>query len=375
MDRTHSFGYWLKRRRKALDLTQAELAQQASCSLDLIRKLEADARRPSRQLAEKLAEVLGVGELERAAFVQAARAERAVDLLAVDAQPREQPPRQPPRNNLPAQLTTLLGREQQVASTCALLRRANVRLLVTLSGPGGIGKTRLSLQVAAELLDAFSDGVYFVDLAPIREPALVISQIATTLGVKEAGSQPLLATLKDYLRDRQTLLLLDNFEQAIDAAPLVAELLAAALQPRCWRPAASCCTCVASKRSRAIDGFGGVVCDLHDRIKQWFIYHDGNLVYSKVVTFLLVCITCVGTRNKKHLEFDARKQVLYPLVSGVLLLVLSVWLFGYVMDTRLYTLRLNTILYMVATIIGTVLVHVALDNIEVPEGRTDERPF
>ena len=75
---------------------------------------------------------------------------------------------------------------------------------------------------------------------------------------------------------------------------------------------------------RAIDGFGGVVCDLHDRIKQWFIYHDGNLVYSKVVTFLLVCITCVGTRNKKHLEFDARKQVLYPLVSGVLLLVLSV---------------------------------------------------
>ena len=59
---------------------------------------------------------------------------------------------------------------------------------------------------------------------------------------------------------------------------------------------------------RAIDGFGGVVCDLHDRIKQWFIYHDGNLVYSKVVTFLLVCITCVGTRNKKHLEFDARRQ-------------------------------------------------------------------
>ena len=114
---------------------------------------------------------------------------------------------------------------------------------------------------------------------------------------------------------------------------------------------------------RAIDGFGGVVCDLHDRIKQWFIYHDGNLVYSKVVTFLLVCITCVGTRNKKHLEFDARRQVLYPLVSGVELLTLSVWLFGYAMDTRLYTLRLNTILYMVTTIIGTVLVHVALDNI------------
>lgn len=126
---------------------------------------------------------------------------------------------------------------------------------------------------------------------------------------------------------------------------------------------------------RTIDGFGGVVCDLHDRIKQWFIYHDGNLVYSKVVTFLLVCITCVGTRNKKHLEFDARKQVLYPLVSGVGLLTLSVWLFGYVMDTRLYALRLNTILYMVATIIGTVLVHVALDNISkfLKEGLMKDR--
>jgi hypothetical protein len=126
---------------------------------------------------------------------------------------------------------------------------------------------------------------------------------------------------------------------------------------------------------RAIDGFGGVVCDLHDRIKQWFIYHDGNLVYSKVVTFLLVCITCVGTRNKKHLEFDARKQVLYPLVSGALLLVLSVWIFGYAMDTRLYALRLNIILYMVTTIIGTVLVHIALDNISkfLKEGLMKDR--
>ena len=126
---------------------------------------------------------------------------------------------------------------------------------------------------------------------------------------------------------------------------------------------------------RTIDGFGGVVCDLHDRIKQWVIYHDGNLVYSKVVTFLLVCITCVGTRNKKHLEFDARKQVLYPLVSGVGLLVVSVWLFGYAMDTRLYALRLNTILYMVATVIGTVLVHIALDNISkfLKEGLMKDR--
>src|SRR5512138_1214004 len=91
MDRTNSFGYWLRRRRKALDLTQAELAQRVSCSLDLIQKIESDARRPSRQLAEKLADCLGLDTAERAVFVQAARAERAVDRLALPSQPIEQP--------------------------------------------------------------------------------------------------------------------------------------------------------------------------------------------------------------------------------------------------------------------------------------------
>src|SRR5262245_32350234 len=91
MDRTHSFGYWLRRRRKALDLTQADLAQRASCSLELIRKIEADARRPSRQLAELLADCLGIDASERAAFIQAARAERAVDTLPLASQPVESP--------------------------------------------------------------------------------------------------------------------------------------------------------------------------------------------------------------------------------------------------------------------------------------------
>ena len=120
---------------------------------------------------------------------------------------------------------------------------------------------------------------------------------------------------------------------------------------------------------------GSIVCELHDRIKQWMIYHDGNMVYSKVASFLLICITCVGTRNKKHLEFDARKQVLYPLVSGVLLIALSVWLFGLHWDTRLLTLSLNTWLYMLTSIVGVVLVHVALDNISkfLKEGLLKDR--
>ena len=124
-----------------------------------------------------------------------------------------------------------------------------------------------------------------------------------------------------------------------------------------------------------LDHWGGILCDLHDRIKRWLIYHDGNLVYSKVATFLVICITCVGTRNKKHLEFDARRQVLYPLIVGVLLLVVSVWLFNYPMDIRLYSLRLNIILYMIATVVGVVLVHISLDNISkfLKEGLLKDR--
>lgn len=112
-----------------------------------------------------------------------------------------------------------------------------------------------------------------------------------------------------------------------------------------------------------LDAWNGIVCDVHDRIKTWFIYHDGNLAYSKIATFVLVCVTCVGTRNKKHLEMNALRQVYLPLLSGVLLLVLSVWLFGHSIPPRLYTLRLNTWLYMAVSVVGTVLIHIALDNI------------
>jgi predicted ATPase/class 3 adenylate cyclase/tetratricopeptide (TPR) repeat protein/DNA-binding XRE family transcriptional regulator len=133
------------------------------------------------------------------------------------------------RTNLPAQPTLLIGREQEVATICGLLRRSEVRLL-TLTGPGGTGKTRLGLQVAAELLDEFEHGVYFVNLAPISDPSLVASAIAQTLGLTETGGQPPAERLQHYLREKQLLLLLDNFEQVLDAASLVAELLAATPQ-------------------------------------------------------------------------------------------------------------------------------------------------
>jgi predicted ATPase/class 3 adenylate cyclase/DNA-binding CsgD family transcriptional regulator len=130
-------------------------------------------------------------------------------------------------HNLPAQPTTLIGREWQVTNVGNLLGRGDVRL-VTLTGPGGCGKTRLALHAAAELLDHFDDGVYFVALALTGDPTMVAPAIAQALGVKSNGGRALVDALKDYLAGQQILLLLDNFEQVLEAALLVGELLAAA---------------------------------------------------------------------------------------------------------------------------------------------------
>jgi predicted ATPase/class 3 adenylate cyclase len=156
------------------------------------------------------------------------RPERVFQLIAPDL-PTSFPPLKTldaRLNNLPAQPTPLVGRERELREVCGLLREEEVRLL-TLTGPGGIGKTRLCLQVAAELLDEFEDGVFFVALATIIDPALVASAIAEPLGVVEAGNQPLEEGLKDYLRSKELLVLLDNFEQVLAGAPLVGELLSA----------------------------------------------------------------------------------------------------------------------------------------------------
>ena len=132
-----------------------------------------------------------------------------------------------PPSNLHAQPTPFIGRQKELEEAAEIMRRRDVRLL-TFTGPGGSGKTRLALQLAAEIRDEFPDGVFFVDLAPISDARLVVATVAQTLDVRAQAAEPLETAVAGYLGERRILLLLDNFEQVLSAAPSVSALLAVA---------------------------------------------------------------------------------------------------------------------------------------------------
>ena len=155
------------------------------------------------------------------------RPERICELV-IDGLRSEFPPirsldRRP--NNLPTQLTSFVGRDTELAEAAALLETTR---LLTLTGPGGTGKTRLSLQLAADVSDRFPDGLWFVPLEPVRDPSLIAATILTTVGLVESGGRAARDILVEWLAPKQALLVLDNFEQVIDGAPVVADLLRAA---------------------------------------------------------------------------------------------------------------------------------------------------
>ncbi len=223
----YSFGTWIKRRRKALDLTQQQLAQQIGCSPSLIFKIESDERRPSRQMAELLAEKLDIPPEQRPNFLKTARQEKSIATLETipplsgiepDSAPNQNP------GNLPVSPTPLVGREHEITVITKQLLEPACRML-TLTGPGGIGKTRLSIEVGHQLESHFADGVFFISLAGVGITETIPSAIADTLGLKLSGPAELLVQLANFLRQKQILLILDNMEHLQTGGSLLGEIL------------------------------------------------------------------------------------------------------------------------------------------------------
>ncbi len=226
-----TFGRLLRRHRRNQGLTQEELAERSGLSVRAISDLEREVEHsPRRDTVQLLMEALELAPGERAVFEAAARAlirqvrgEQETDLIS--AQVTRLSLHVLPTTNLPLQPTAFIGREREVLAVVELLQRGDVRLL-SLTGPGGVGKTRLALEAANRIVDAFADGAFLVPLAAVGDPELVASAIAATLRVKEAAGEPLGDTLKSFLRRKQMLLILDNFEHLQQAALLVSDLLA-----------------------------------------------------------------------------------------------------------------------------------------------------
>jgi predicted ATPase/transcriptional regulator with XRE-family HTH domain len=223
MEVKDSFGAWVTRQRKALDLTREQLAQRIGCSVAGLRKIESDERRPSRQMAELLADCLQIPLDQRPTFLRVARGQlHAEGLPATGHVPGRGLSQAPP--GLPRSPTPLIGREPELAALSKLLCDARYRLL-TLVGPGGIGKTRLALELASTQCAQFPDGVFFVSLASISLPEFITPAIGSALGLTFSGPLGPGVQLLNYLRQKSLLLVLDSLEHLLEGIGLLAELL------------------------------------------------------------------------------------------------------------------------------------------------------
>jgi predicted ATPase/DNA-binding XRE family transcriptional regulator len=238
-----TFGDWLRQQRSLRRLTREAFAKLVGCSVSALRKIEDGERRPSAQIAELMANCLEVSLERRATFVRVARGELSVDRLLPELKAIATPNISSPKTNLPAFSTPLIGRERELPQLNQLLCDSQCRLL-SLVGPGGIGKTRLAIETAAHMQDVYANGVYFISLAPANSTRYLVPVIADAIGFafQSASHTDPKTQLFGYLKEKQILLLIDNLEQLLTepGIEVLAELLAHAPQVKILATSREC---------------------------------------------------------------------------------------------------------------------------------------
>jgi predicted ATPase/DNA-binding XRE family transcriptional regulator len=214
-----SFGEWLKRQRGAKGWTQRQLAQKLNCSFSALRKMEAEERHPSVQVVERLIEIFQIPQSEQKSFLQFARGDWQAFLSGETEDLPWHGAQVTSRSNLPASITSFVGREKEQEAVIQLTKKNR---LVTIAGVGGIGKTRLCLQVGHRLLNHYPEGIWFIPLDSLSNPALVPQTVASVFDIRESPERSVIEILKKVLHQKTTLLILDNCEHLLDACAQLA---------------------------------------------------------------------------------------------------------------------------------------------------------